>query len=69
VTSTFSVTPGTFYCVYVGGLGTSSGTGGFNGGGAGGTYNGYCTGGSGGTDVRTTVKVLTSRIIIAGGGG
>lgn len=71
VTATFSVTAGTTYYVYVGGVGTAN-TAGYNGGGSGaatGYSQGWTAGGCGATDVRTTLGDLYSRIIVAGGGG
>lgn len=65
-TDTFSVTPGDVYYIYVGGQATSW-IGGFNGGGNGSAVCG--TGGSGATDIRTTVGDLSSRILVAAGGG
>jgi len=80
VQGTLSVTPGATLFVYVGGAGSqaittsNANTGGWNGGGLGGTGNGtspncYCgTGGGGATDLRTTAGVLSSRLLVAGGG-
>lgn len=64
---TFTVVPGTTYYVFVGGAPTSASAG-FNGGGTGGSA-GYSQGGCGATDIRTSVDDLTTRIIVAGGGG
>ena len=81
VQGTLSVTPGSTLFIYVGGAGSqaittsNANTGGWNGGGLGGTGNGtspncYCgTGGGGATDLRTTAGVLSSRLLVAGGGG
>lgn len=77
VQTTFSVTSGTTWNIYVGGAGTntnsSSGAaraGGFNGGANGGT--GACCGGAGGggaSDIRVGGTALTDRTVVAGGGG
>jgi Glycine rich protein len=58
------VTAGQKLYIYVGGGGSTGNS--FNGGGSG--YYGYC-GGGGATDVRTISGNLTSRLIVAGGGG
>jgi hypothetical protein len=64
--ATYTVNAGQNLHVYVGGKGNSNGSGGWNGGGAGGQYG---SGGGGATDIRTTVGVLASRLIVGGGGG
>lgn len=94
VSGTLTVTPGSTYYVYVGGNGgdsaefytlnnasTVNGTGGWNGGGAGGkgyayapstVYGSYAIGGGGGggaTDVRSGGAALANRILVAGGAG
>ena len=72
VTATIPVTAGESLHVFVGGQGRngqfsgSGGSGGFNGGGAGHAVSG---GGGGASDVRRLVTDLTSRLIVAGGGG
>jgi hypothetical protein len=67
-TGTLAVTGGQILQVNVGGQGTSSGPGGWNGGGTsqGTTYGGS---GGGGSDVRTGAYTLNDRVIVAGGGG
>ena len=60
--------PGQLLYVEVGGAGGFF-SGGTNGGGAGGTGTDVGTGGGGATDVCTTPGVLTSRLLVAGGGG
>ena len=69
VTGTFIETPETVY-VTVGGAGVSSsfGPGGFNGGGAAGGASGTEGSGGGASDIRTGYS-LSSRIVVAGGGG
>lgn len=62
----YNVIPGQILRVYVGGKGNSNGTAGWNGGGSGGQFG---SGGGGATDIRTTVGVLASRLIVGGGGG
>jgi hypothetical protein len=81
VQTTLTSTPGQKLYVYVGGTGSQArttsnvNTGGWNGGGLGGTGNGsdpscYCgTGGGGASDIRTTAGTLSSRLVVAGGGG
>ncbi|MBR1990874.1 MAG: hypothetical protein IJ986_01195, partial [Bacteroidales bacterium] len=68
---TLSVTGGDQLNVYVGGQANGN-TGGFNGGGAGKTYNysysTYSYGGGGGTDIRVNGSSLYNRVIVAGGG-
>jgi len=84
ITGTLSVTGGTTFYLYVGGMGTNTQfndtsdinyAGGYNGGGTGGkdtdptvTNNINGAGGGGGTDIRTSTD-LNTRIIVAGGGG
>ena len=84
ITGTLSVTGGTTFYLYVGGIGTNTQfndvvdinyAGGYNGGGTGGkdtdpntNNNINGAGGGGGTDIRTNTAVST-RIIVAGGGG
>jgi len=67
-TGTLAVSGGQVLQVNVGGQGTSSGPGGWNGGG---TSQGTTYGGSGGgcSDVRTGAYTLNDRVIVAGGGG
>lgn len=66
----YSVTPGQMLYIYVGGKGSVGANGildgGYNGGGDGGLFGG---GGGGASDIRTDIKDLDSRIIVAGGGG
>ena len=77
VAADIPVTPGEVLAVYVGGVGSSLGSGGFNGGGNGGsgphcvitTYSAYCYGGGGATDIRRGGDKLSDRIIVAAGGG
>ena len=80
VTGTLTVTPGSTLYIYVGGKGedgiTQKNSGGFNGGGGAGFYNGgagsvpcYPGRGGGASDIRTTVADLSSRVVVAGGGG
>ena len=64
--TTFPVTEGQVYYMFVAGNGESDGTGGFNGGGSG---NGGGYGGGGATDIRTSPNDLNSRIVVAGGSG
>jgi RHS repeat-associated protein len=66
VSATVPVTPGQVLQVYVGGQGGQSG-GGFNGGGNGSAWDGSW-GGGGASDLRTS-SALTSRILVAAGGG
>ena len=68
VQSTLTVTSNSTLYIFVGGQGTSNGTGGYNGGG---TASGITHGGSGGgaSDLRTNISDLNSRLIVAGGGG
>lgn len=79
VQATLSATAGETLYIYVGGAGTTaSGTSiassaGWNGGGKGGYGNlsvaYWGSGGGGASDIRTSVGVLSSRILVAGGGG
>ena len=79
VRTTFSVTPGQTFYIYVGGVGATQvaggggGAGGWNGGGAGGAgdsggWNGGA-GGGGASDIRSGGTALTNRLVVAGGGG
>lgn len=70
VTSTLSVTPGTVYRVYVGGVGSQP-AGGYNGGGSGGSAGYYPAGfgGGGATDVRVGAFGTADRVLVAAGGG
>lgn len=73
-TATITVTPGETLQVNVGGkpAGTSGGSGGFNGGGAGAVSTGNqsgSVGGGGATDVRRGGSGLADRVVVAGGGG
>jgi hypothetical protein len=67
-----AVKSGERLAVYVGGTGDSSSTGygGFNGGGDGECKDGSCSGGGGGaSDVREGGNALADRVVVAGGGG
>lgn len=70
VTGEYDVTPGQKLYIYVGGQGAVGASGifdgGFNGGGDGGLFGG---GGGGASDIRTIIKDLDYRILVAGGGG
>lgn len=62
--------------IYIGGQGRNNGEGGFNGGGRGsmwcspyGMGCGYALSGGGATDIRSNVDDLSSRLVVAGGGG
>src|ERR1700722_12583757 len=72
VTGVLAVTPGKVLQLYVGGQGNTSGTGGFNGGGASGTSGGT---GGGASDIRASVSDpytgtdASHRYVVAGGGG
>ena len=75
VQCTLATTPGQTLYIYVGGQGTNSANtccsyvhynGGFNGGGYGVDYG---SGGGGATDIRTVLGDLTTRQVVAGGGG
>lgn len=71
VETTLSVAGGTRCYVYVGGQPTDL-NGGFNGGAfvdPGGSGQGNCRGGGGGTDLRCGGTALTDRVLSAGGGG
>lgn len=68
VTASFAVTGGSTYYVYVGGQGGVPAAG-FNGGAIGGVSVSSSSGGSGATDIRTSIGDLSTRIIVAGGGG
>jgi len=78
--TTITVTPGETLIIYVGGAGGSpdpinnvAGTGGYNGGGAGGIdnvdQNAPGPGGGGASDVRQGGNDLAHRVVVAGGGG
>jgi len=72
VTGTLTVTPASTYYIYVGGQpSASSSTAGFNGGGLAGVSASGTRAGSGGgaTDIRTAIGTLSSRLVVAGGGG
>jgi hypothetical protein len=71
IKTSFSVTPGDKYYVYVGGDGSeTSSKGGFNGGGTGGeTETSFGYGGGGASDIRLIEGNLSSRIAVAGGAG
>jgi cysteine-rich repeat protein len=66
VIGTLAVTPGETVAVFVGGQGTTAGTGGWNGGGFGGQYG---AGGGGASDVRIGGQAVANRVLVAGGGG
>ncbi len=73
---TLQVTPGETLYLYVGGMGSNTGTGGFNGGGAGGNgqagsgcSGGPAGGGGGASDIRQGGNTLADRVAVAGGGG
>ena len=75
-TGTIGVTAGDTLYVIVGGMGSITGTGGYNGGGRGGTgsagsscVGGPAGGGGGASDVRRGGTALSNRVIVAGGGG
>ena len=64
------------YIYKIGGQNRNNGEGGFNGGGRGSVWCspygqgcGYALGGGGATDIRSNVDDLTSRLVVAGGGG
>lgn len=67
---TLAVTPGETLNIYVGQMGGTYTTGGWNGGGNG-SYSGGYSGGKGGgaTDVRKGGTALSNRVIVGGGGG
>ncbi len=76
VEATIPVTPGQVLTFYIGGSGhdgtaTTSGNGGYNGGGKGGSLPNQYTGGGGGgaSDIRIAPGTLNDRIVVAGGGG
>jgi len=62
-----TVTPGEVLTIFVGGAGSATGQGGFNGGGQAGTQ--YGAAGGGASDVRNGSYSLSDRMIVAGGGG
>ncbi|CAM9748540.1 unnamed protein product, partial [Ectocarpus fasciculatus] len=62
------VSPGSVLDIYVGGQGLPT-SGGWNGGGRGGSSSGRVSYGGGATDVRPLGGDLTGRLIVAGGGG
>ncbi|MBK9726817.1 MAG: T9SS type A sorting domain-containing protein [Saprospiraceae bacterium] len=71
-----AVTPGQVLNIYVGGVGNTNGSGGFNGGGKGGNSNagsscfgGPAGGGGGASDIRLGGTALTDRVIVGAGGG
>lgn len=73
---TLAVTPGQVLQINVGGAGSATGAGGFNGGGNGGTAaagtscsGGGAGGGGGASDVRIGAYSLTDRVIVGAGGG
>ncbi len=70
-TGEFSLASGDTLGVYVGGVGVSGVSGGYNGGGKGGKVDGNWWGGSGGgaSDIRYGGSTLAYRILVAGGGG
>lgn len=65
ISSTIPVTPGQVLYIFVGGQGAMKRRG-YNGGGL---PQGFGGGGGGASDVRTSLKDLSSRLIVAGGGG
>jgi hypothetical protein len=78
VQSRLTTTPGEILHIYVGGQGNSASQSsnttspGWNGGGKGGYGNGggyWGSGGGGATDVRTSIGVLSTRLLVAGAGG
>jgi hypothetical protein len=72
VQSKLAVTPGQVLSIYVGGIGFTNGTGGYNGGGTTAPVPGFGLGGAGGggaTDVRIGGTALTNRVVVAGAGG
>jgi len=72
VTGTLAVTPGNTYYIYVGGQPSAgASTAGFNGGALGALSAGGVRAGSGGgaSDIRTSIAVPSSRLVVAGGGG
>jgi hypothetical protein len=71
-----TVTSGQVLNIYVGGVGSTTGTGGYNGGGqagnssaGGGCNGGYAGGGGGASDIRIGGMALSNRVVVAGGGG
>ncbi len=72
VQSKLAVTPGQVLSIYVGGIGFTNGTGGYNGGGTAAQLSGIGKGGAGGggaTDLRIGGTALSNRVIVAGAGG
>ena len=68
ITCTIPVTPNMQYQINVGGVGSSAGIGGWNGGGPGGSSP-ESGGGGGSTDIRSGMYSLSERLAVAGGGG
>ncbi|CAN0448081.1 unnamed protein product [Ectocarpus fasciculatus] len=66
--STFEVTPGSVFDVYVGGRGFDT-YGGWNGGGSGALSSGRAAYGGGASDVRPSGGGLNTRLMVAAGGG
>ena len=72
ISTQLTVTPGQILYVYVGGKGSFESSGGFNGGGharLGGGIDSCDTSGGGASDVRTFLNDISSRLVVAGGGG
>jgi hypothetical protein len=72
VQSKLAVTPGQVLNIYVGGIGNTNGTGGYNGGGTAAPKAFINVGGGGGggaTDIRIGGTALSNRVIVAGAGG
>lgn len=68
ISGTIKVSGGQVLKLFVGGTGVGR-AGGFNGGGTGGIYWPYGSGGGGATDIRIGGTDLSNRVIVAGGGG
>jgi hypothetical protein len=75
-TGVLAVSPGQVLNIFVGGVGNTNGSGGFNGGASGGTstpggscFGGPAGGGGGASDIRVGGVALSNRLIVAGGGG
>ena len=72
ISTQITVTPGQILYVYVGGKGSFESSGGFNGGGharLGGGIDSCDTSGGGASDVRLSLNDISSRLVVAGGGG
>lgn len=67
--SIMTVTPGQVLNIFVGGQGTASVTGGFNGGGNGGASGSGGSGGGGASDIRIGGNSFAERVLVAAGGG